>query len=103
MRATLTLCAVVAVFLRHPDSELCGTDVMSATELGPGTVYPCLTRLKTHRVITAVPDTEVDHRSDGYSRIWYRLADRAAAEKLVARRAPSLRALRVALAMGQPD
>jgi len=65
---------------------LCGTDVMRLTQLGPGTVYPGLARLEIHRIIRETSRDRLENRPDGYQRYWYEVADRAAAERLIARR-----------------
>ena len=88
MRATLAICALAKVFLDNPATPLCGADLIDATNLGPGTVYPGITRLEAHGIIKAVPQNRVGQQSDAYKRFWYRLANRGEAEKLVARRLP---------------
>ncbi len=46
VRITLPMRAVLGVLLEHPDQEIFGLEVVKATGLEPGTVYPILQRLR---------------------------------------------------------
>ncbi|MEH0974533.1 helix-turn-helix transcriptional regulator [Micromonospora sp. CPCC 205546] len=91
MRITIPVARVLAAMLAEPDVERYGLDLMAATELPSGTLYPVLRRLQTAGWVTADWES-IDPSSVGRpARRYYRLTGQGAA---AARRAlAELRAL----------
>jgi hypothetical protein len=90
VRATLATATILREFVERPRELLCGTDLMRMTGLGPGTMYPALTRLEAHGLIEEVARPATAGPQDGYVRYWYRLASRDQAAAVVAKRFPEL-------------
>ncbi len=52
-RMTLQTLQVLQVFLREPNSEHCGIEIIQATRLASGTVYPILRKLEADSFLTS--------------------------------------------------
>ncbi|MBO3753068.1 PadR family transcriptional regulator [Streptosporangiaceae bacterium NEAU-GS5] len=78
IRLTRTVRDVLDVFLAHPESETYGLLVCQTTGLGPGTVYPILSRLV--RVGWLQTSWEKEHVGQGPKRRLYRLTSKGLAE-----------------------
>ncbi|MFI5495203.1 PadR family transcriptional regulator [Actinoplanes sp. NPDC051859] len=73
LRMTTALAEVLQAFLVDPDDERYGLDIMQATGLPSGTIYPILTRLQRAGWLAAHWE-EIDPVAAGRpARRWYRL------------------------------
>jgi PadR family transcriptional regulator PadR len=81
MRATAATRDVLQVFVAQPDRPHCGVEICEITGLGPGTVYPLLSRLRGDEcLVEARQPIGVTDDTFGRPRIWFKLTDKGLAE-----------------------
>lgn len=74
LRITVAVQAVLGALLQHPDTELYGLEIVRASGLEPGTIYPILQRLRGAGWISARwEDPECAHNEGRPARRYYRL------------------------------
>ncbi|MCW7986884.1 hypothetical protein XF35_16730 [Streptomyces platensis subsp. clarensis] len=78
MKTSLSLLRVLAALLEKPDDPAYGYDLMKATGLRSGSLYPILARLTAEGWVTR--ENEETQRSEGPARRYYRLTALGAAE-----------------------
>ncbi|MFG1751432.1 PadR family transcriptional regulator [Streptosporangium sandarakinum] len=78
MRLTRTTRDVLDVFLADPDGETYGLQLCQVTGLGPGTVYPILSRLVQAGWLQS--SWQDDHSGRGARRRLYRMTDKGRVE-----------------------
>lgn len=62
LRMTLQVRLVLGMLLEHPDQDVYGLEIVDATGLPPGTIYPILARLETAGWVTSRWE-EIDQRT----------------------------------------
>ncbi|MEU5525176.1 helix-turn-helix transcriptional regulator [Streptomyces sp. NPDC047860] len=78
MKTSLSLLRVLAALLEKPDDLAYGYDLMKATGLRSGSLYPILARLTAEGWVTR--ETEESRPSEGPARRYYRLTAHGAVE-----------------------
>jgi PadR family transcriptional regulator, regulatory protein PadR len=78
IRVTLSVAAVMRVFLDEPDRQRYGYELMKATGFASGKLYPILARLERAKWIERLEPSSAD--SGGPPRVGYRISPDAVVE-----------------------
>jgi len=76
MKVTVIVTAVLGVFLKDPEREWYGLELMRETELPSGTLYPVLARMEAEGWLISQRESAEAHREGRPRRRYYTLTER---------------------------